>query len=69
MNRAQLTIPDVVEIAAGLAILAGLSPVLYKFINSSDAGTGTSLLIQMVVPGLVVTVLVIMFAIAVGGAS
>jgi len=67
--RAQLTIPDLVYFAAGLVALAGLAPVLYAVLDSSagDLGTGSAFLYQAIVPGLVVTMLIILFAIASGG--
>lgn len=71
MSRAQLTIPDLVWFAAGLVALAGLAPAIYMVLDqrASSLGTGTAFLMQMVVPGLVATLLVILFAIAVGGRS
>lgn len=67
--RGQLTIPDVVLFAAALVILSGLAPVFYALLNenASEFSTGTVMLYQLVVPGLVMTLLVIVFAIATGG--
>lgn len=69
MIRAQLTIPDMVLTAAALVVLYPLAAAFYKILdaNAGELGTGTAYLFQMVVPGLVVTLLVIVFAIAVGG--
>lgn len=69
MNRGQITVPDLVYFAAALAALAGLAPVVYGVLDmrAGDLGTGEAFLVQLAVPGLVLTLIVILFAIAVGG--
>lgn len=69
IQRAQITIPDVVFFAVGIVVLAGLAPVIYRLLgkNASSFSTGTVMLYQIVIPGLVVTLVVVMFTIAVGG--
>lgn len=69
MSRAQLTIPDVVFFGVGLAILGAFSPVIYQLLDmrADQLSTGSAFLLQMVVPGVLVTMLIILFAIASGG--
>lgn len=69
MSRAQLTIPDLVFAVAALVTLTPLAAAFYSTLdaNAGELGTGTAYLFQMVVPGLVLTLLIIVFAIAVGG--
>jgi len=69
MTRAQLTIPDMVFAVASIVVLYPLAAAFYDVLhaNAGDLSTGTAYLFQMVVPGLVVTILIILFAIAVGG--
>lgn len=71
VGRGQITIPDIVFFAAAFVVLAGLVPVLYRVLNEQapNLGTGTVMLYQIIVPALVVTVLLVFFAIAVGGAG
>ena len=68
-DRGQLTIPDVVFFGAGLVIIAGLAQPIYDLMNqqAGELGTGAAYLLQMVVPGLLITMLIILFAIASGG--
>lgn len=68
-RRGQITIPDVVYFGTSLLILAGLAPAIYMLLDdrAADLGAGFAFLAQMVVPGLVVTMLLVLFAIAVGG--
>lgn len=68
-DRGQLTIPDVVFFGAGLLIVAGLAAPIYELLNqqAGELGTGAAYLLQMVVPGLLITMLIIFFAIASGG--
>lgn len=68
-RRAQITIPDIVYFGAGMVILAALAQPLYYLLNenASELGTGTVMLSQLLVPGLLMTMLVIFFALAVGG--
>jgi hypothetical protein len=68
-SRGQITIPDVVYFAAGLLVIAGLSPVIYRLLqqNSSSFSPGTVMLWQAILPGLLMTMLLIIFTIAVGG--
>lgn len=67
--RGQITIPDVVYFAAGFVVLAALAPAIYQLLGerSSEFSTGTVMLWQIVVPGLAVTLVVVLFALAVGG--
>lgn len=68
-DRGQLTIPDMVYFGAGLVVLAGLAPAIYRLLNdqAGTLSTGSAYLLQMVVPGILITMLIIFFAIAVGG--
>ncbi|MCG1002861.1 MULTISPECIES: hypothetical protein [Halobacterium] len=68
-RRAQLTIPDVVYGAAALLILSALAPVVYQLLNQNagDFRIGTTMLWQLVVPGMVMTLLIVIFSTAVGG--
>lgn len=69
MNRAQITIPDVVFFAAALLILGAFAEPIYQLLNdrAANLGPGEAFLLQMVVPSMVITMLIIIFAIAVGG--
>jgi len=68
-DRGQLTIPDMVFFGAALVIIAGLAEPIYDLLNqqAGELGTGAGYLLQMVVPGLLITLLIIFFAIASGG--
>lgn len=69
--RAQVTIPDVVYFGAGFLIIALLAQPIYQLINqqAGELGAGAGYLLQMVIPGFLMTMLIILFAIAVGGRS
>jgi len=65
-SRGQITIPDIVFFAAALIILAGFARPIYQLLNdnASELSAGSGYLLQMVVPGLLVTMLIIFFALA-----
>lgn len=69
MTRAQVTIPDVVFFGVALLLLGVFAEPIYQLLNqrAGDLGAGEAFLLQMVVPSLVVTLLIIIFAIAIGG--
>lgn len=66
-RRARITLIDVVFIAASLAVLAFLSPALYEVLQQQTdvLGTGELLFMQMLVPAIVLTLLVLTFSRAV----
>lgn len=66
-TRARITLIDVVFITASLAVLAFLSPVLYDVLEQQTdvLGTGELLFMQMLIPGIVLTLLVLLFSRAV----
>jgi hypothetical protein len=68
-DRGRLTIVDVVFIAVSVAVLAALAPAVYTLLQqqAGELGTGSGYLFQMVVPGIVATLLVVTYATATGG--
>lgn len=70
-DRARLTLVDVVFLGASIAVLSALVPPLYDLLNqqASQLGTGELYLFQLVVPGIVLTLLVVMLATAATGGS
>lgn len=70
-NRARLTPVDVVFAATSLAMVAFFAQPVYTALNdNADAlGTGAAYMFQMLMPALIVTLLFVVFATAVGGTS
>jgi len=68
-SRARLTIVDALFISVSMAVLGFLAQPLYRILNDSagSLGTGEAYLMQMIVPGLIVSVLIVTFSVAVGG--
>lgn len=70
-DRARLTPVDVIFIAVGFAVLAFLSEPLYTVMNdqASTLGKPEAFLFQLIVPGIVLTMLYVTYATAIGGAN
>lgn len=66
--RARLTIVDALMITASMAVLAMAAPLFLQLMedNSANLGAGELYLLQMVVPGLVATMMIVVMSIAVG---
>lgn len=65
-DRGQITIPDIVFFAAALIIIGGFAGPIYQLLNDNagELSASSAYLLQMAVPGLLVTLLVIFFALA-----
>ena len=68
-SRGRITIVEVVFFAASIAVLAFVTEPMYSILDqyASELGTGEAFLFRMVVPGLIMTVLVLVYTTAVGG--
>lgn len=67
--RARLTPVDIVMLVASVAVLGMLAGPIFSILDQQAGvlGTGPAYLFRMAVPGMVATVLVVTYAIAVGG--
>lgn len=69
--RARLTLVDVVNIGASIAVLVFLAVPLYDVLQqqAGELGAGVELLMQALVPVTLVAVLVVVFTVAVKGGA
>lgn len=68
MTRARITPPDVVYLGVSLAVFAFLAQPFYTLLSDADLGGGTGLIFQMVPAGIVMTLLIVTYALGFGGA-
>lgn len=68
-DRARLTPVDVIYIGVGIAVLAFLVEPLYMLMNANagELGKAEAFLFQMIVPGIVMTILYVMYSTAISG--
>jgi hypothetical protein len=67
MERARITPPDVVFLSVSLAVLAFLAEPYYTLLSDAGFGGGAGLIFQMVPAGIVMTILIVTYALAFGG--
>jgi hypothetical protein len=67
--RARITLVDIIYIAVSMAVLAFLAPVLYDLLAAKAGvlGTGELYLFQLIVPGILITMLMVIYSTAVSG--
>jgi hypothetical protein len=67
MTRGRLTLVDIIYLGVGIAVLAILARPFYKILEgqASVLSTGEAYLLQLVIPGLVATLMIVMLATAV----
>lgn len=68
-DRGRITLPDVLFLVFGVALLGALLPVFYELLgqNASEFSTGQALLWQALPPALLIVMFALIYITAVGG--